>query len=118
MVVPELARLCCHQSGESMLPTPHPGPRRTLPRIGYDAVLQTPLFGDRARSCPREWLTQDPMRKTTSFRRCLFGLSATFADTWGTELTGSMIPLALGASVTLMCTAPLVKDIWTRSCRR
>ena len=45
-------------------------------------------------------------------RQCLAGLSATFAGALGTELTGSMLPLALGASVTLMCTAPLVKKLW------
>lgn len=40
------------------------------------------------------------------------GLSATFAGALGAELTGSMLPLACGASVTLMCTVPVVKKLW------
>ena len=58
------------------------------------------------------------MLKTTAFRRYLIGLFATFAGAWGTDLTGSMIPLALGASVALMCTAALVREIRTRGRRR
>ena len=58
------------------------------------------------------------MLKTASFRRYLVGLSATFAGAWGTDLTGSMIPLALGASFTLLSTAPLVREIWTRGRKR
>ena len=54
------------------------------------------------------------MLKTASFRRYLVGLSATFAGAWGMDLTGSMMPLALGASFTLICTVPLVKEIWAR----
>jgi hypothetical protein len=48
------------------------------------------------------------------FTRYLAGLASTFAGAWLTDLTGSMLPLALGASVSLMCTAPLVRQIWTR----
>lgn len=58
------------------------------------------------------------MLKSAAFRRYLIGLSATFAGAWGTELTGSMLPLALGASVSLMCTAPLVMEIWARGRKR
>lgn len=54
------------------------------------------------------------MLKSVDFRRYLAGLCATFAGAWATELTGSMLPLALGASVTLMCTVPLVRKLWTR----
>ena len=57
------------------------------------------------------------MLKSASFRRYLIGQSGTFAGAWGTELTGSMIPLALGASFTLLCTAPLVREIWIRGRR-
>jgi len=52
--------------------------------------------------------------KTVLFRRYLIGLCATFAGAWGTGLTGSMIPLALGAAFAVMCTAALVRGIWTR----
>ena len=48
------------------------------------------------------------------FNRYLAGLACTFVGAWLTDLTGSMLPLALGASVSLMCTAPLVRQIWTR----
>ena len=58
------------------------------------------------------------MLKTASFRRYLIGLCATFAGAWGTGQTGSMIPLALGASLAVMCTAPLVREIWARGRRR
>ncbi|MBC8055517.1 MAG: hypothetical protein H7Y61_02935 [Rhizobiales bacterium] len=47
-------------------------------------------------------------------RDYLVGLGATFAGALGTQLTGSMIPLALGASLTLMCTVPVVKRLWNR----
>lgn len=46
--------------------------------------------------------------------RYLTGLCATFAGAWGTELTDSMLPLALGASATLLCTLPVVKSLWKR----
>lgn len=49
-----------------------------------------------------------------TLRHYLAGLSATFAGALGTELTGSMLPLALGASVTLMCTVPVVRSLWNR----
>lgn len=39
------------------------------------------------------------------------GLGATFAGAWGTEVTESMLPLALGASVTLMCTVSFVRKM-------
>ncbi len=58
------------------------------------------------------------MLMSTTFRRYLIGLTATFAGAWGTGLTGSMVPLALGASISLMRTAPLVREIWTRARKR
>ena len=54
------------------------------------------------------------MFKSFEFRRYLAGLCATFAAAWATDVTGSMLPLALGASVTLMCTVPLVRTLWGR----
>lgn len=44
----------------------------------------------------------------------LTGLAATFAGALGTEVTGSMLPLALGASVTLMWTVPVVRCLWNK----
>lgn len=52
------------------------------------------------------------MLKRVEFRRYLAGLCATFIGAWATDLTGSMLPLALGASITLMCTVPLVRALW------
>ena len=46
------------------------------------------------------------------------GLAATFGGAWLTEATGSLLPLALGASATLMLTVPLVKAIWRRDKKR
>ena len=54
------------------------------------------------------------MKQSSALRLYLGGLCATFAGAWATELTGSMFPLAMGASVALMCTAPLVSKLWTR----
>ena len=47
-------------------------------------------------------------------RRYMAGLCATFAGAWAADLTDSMLPLALGASITVMCTVPLVRRLWTR----
>ena len=49
-----------------------------------------------------------------SLRHYLAGLSATFAGALATEITGSMLPLAWGASVTVMCTVPVVRSLWNR----
>jgi hypothetical protein len=50
--------------------------------------------------------------------RYIAGLLATFIGAWLTGVTQSMLPLAMGASVALMCTVPLVRQIWTRKRRR
>jgi hypothetical protein len=54
------------------------------------------------------------MRKTAPLQRYFAGLAATFVGAWLTDVTGSMLPLALGASITLMCTVPLVRNLWYR----
>ena len=51
------------------------------------------------------------MLKRVEFRRYLAGLCATFVGAWATDVTGSMLPLALGASIALMCTVPLVRTL-------
>jgi hypothetical protein len=38
----------------------------------------------------------------------LLGLSCTFLGAWGLEVTGSMLPLALGAAATIMQTVSTV----------
>ena len=58
--------------------------------------------------------TGTAMGKTSAFQRYLVGLAATFAGAWLSDLTGSVLPLAMGASVSLMCTAPLVRQLWAR----
>jgi hypothetical protein len=52
--------------------------------------------------------------KPQLFRLYGAGLACTLLGAWLTEVTGSMLPLALGASVTLMCTFQVVKSIRTR----
>ena len=54
------------------------------------------------------------VKRSTTFRLYLTGMSATMAGAWATESTGSMLPLALGAAFTLMCTARVLHAIWTR----
>ena len=54
------------------------------------------------------------MKFSPELRAYLAGLCATFAGAWVTEVTGSMLPLALGASVALMCTASLVRSLLRR----
>lgn len=54
------------------------------------------------------------MLKSTALRHYLLGLAAGFVGAWLTEVTASMLPLAMGASVAVMCTAPLVKQVWNR----
>ncbi|MBC7954730.1 MAG: hypothetical protein H7Y33_02515 [Cytophagales bacterium] len=39
------------------------------------------------------------------------GLACTFAGAWLTEITGSLLPIAMGASVTLMCTVQVVRSL-------
>jgi hypothetical protein len=52
------------------------------------------------------------MKPSRELKTYAAGMLATFAGAWGTELSSSMWPLALGASVSLMCTAPLVRRLW------
>lgn len=54
------------------------------------------------------------VKRSTNFRLYLTGMSATLAGAWVTESTGSMLPLALGAALTLMCTVRVVHAVWTR----
>jgi hypothetical protein len=49
------------------------------------------------------------------FIRYLVGLAATFAGAWLTGETGSWIPLALGASMSLMTTLPFAKALWKKA---
>ena len=49
--------------------------------------------------------------------RYFLGLGAVFLGAWGVELTGSLIPLALGGSVALMTTASLVRRLLARTRR-
>lgn len=59
---------------------------------------------------------QPPNTMSLRFRQVLRhyagGLAGLFVGAWLTDLTGSVLPLALGASALLMCTVPLVKEIW------
>lgn len=49
--------------------------------------------------------------KQQLFRLYGAGLACTLVGAWLTEVSGSFLPLALGASVTLMCTFQVVKSI-------
>ena len=48
------------------------------------------------------------------FRHYVVGLLCTFAGAWLTGVTGSMLPLALGAAVGVLQTPPLVRAIWSK----
>ncbi len=70
-----------------------------------------------ARPAPVTWQSLEldsAARRSSVLQPYLAGLSATFVGAWLTELTSSMLPLALGASLTLMCIAPVIRDIWTK----
>jgi hypothetical protein len=54
------------------------------------------------------------MRPSPELKRYLLGLLATATGAAFINDTGSMWPLALGASVSVMFTAPLVRSLWTR----
>ena len=41
------------------------------------------------------------------------GMSALLVGAWLTEVAGSMVPLALGASALLLCTASSVRVLWS-----
>ena len=51
------------------------------------------------------------------FQQYVIGLLCLFIGAWATGETGSMLPLALGASALLLCTASLVKAICSKSDR-
>ncbi len=53
------------------------------------------------------------MSPSREFRRYLAGLCATFVGAWATELTGSMLPLVLGAFCALVCTVALIRRLWS-----
>ena len=74
----------------------------------------TAFSTERAGLSPEKIGGQPRKPKMKTLRHYLAGLSATFAGALGTEITGSMLPLALGASVTLMCTVPVVRSLWNR----
>lgn len=52
------------------------------------------------------------------FRHYGAGLTCIFAGAWLTEVTGSFLPLAMGASVALICTASVVRSILARRTQR
>lgn len=56
--------------------------------------------------------------KPQLFRLYAAGLGCTFGGAWLTEVSGSLLPLALGASVTLMCTVQVIKSIRGKPARR
>lgn len=45
-------------------------------------------------------------------RQYAIGLGCTFMGAWGVTMTDSMLPLALGAAVSIMTTAPLARSLW------
>jgi len=69
-----------------------------------------------------DWLTFAPdaamKAKPQLFRLYGVGLACMFVGAWFTELSGSLLPLALGASVTLMCTFQVVKTIRAKRATR
>jgi hypothetical protein len=57
------------------------------------------------------------MFRNPVFRAYLVGLSWTVLGAWGVELTGSLVPLALGASLSVMQTVVTVRAIMRRRLR-
>jgi hypothetical protein len=57
------------------------------------------------------------MDRLTTLQQYLLGLCATLLGAAGSELTGSMLPLALGAAWTVMVTLNVLRRIRTRSKR-
>ncbi len=53
--------------------------------------------------------------RSTVSRLYAIGTACTFSGAWLTGETGSMLPLALGASAALVCGAPLVVALWQRA---
>lgn len=53
-------------------------------------------------------------RRQSKLGLYLLGHLAILLGAWGTELSGSMLPLALGASAGLMLGAPLVRQLTAR----
>ncbi len=56
--------------------------------------------------------------RTRAFRHYVVGLLGTFFGAWLSGVTGSMLPLALGAAALLLLTAPLVKAAWSMKAAR
>ena len=54
------------------------------------------------------------MRRSRVLRQYAIGLGCSFVGAWLTGLSGSLIPLSLGAAASIMCTVPLVRAIWRR----
>lgn len=55
--------------------------------------------------------------KSQLFRLYAAGLASTFVGAWLTEVSGSFLPLALGASVALMCTFRVIRTIMAKPAR-
>lgn len=47
-----------------------------------------------------------------------FGLACLFVGAWASEMSGTMVPLAMGASAALMCTVRVVQRIRAKHTRR
>ncbi|RZL09547.1 MAG: hypothetical protein EOP40_09465 [Rubrivivax sp.] len=58
------------------------------------------------------------MTRQRAFRLYALGQGAILVGAWLMHQSGSMLPLALGASAGLMLTAPLVKHFGARFARR
>ena len=56
--------------------------------------------------------------KSQLFRLYAAGLACTFIGAWLSEMSASLVPLAMGASVTLMCTLKVIKLIRSRPAAR
>lgn len=56
--------------------------------------------------------------RSSAFRHYAAGLCGTAAGAGFTSLTGSMWPLAMGAAVSVMCTASWVRAVRDASARR
>ncbi len=53
--------------------------------------------------------------RSSAFRCYAVALGGNFAGAWLLDVTGSMLPLALSASASILCTVDLVKELRSRN---
>jgi len=62
-------------------------------------------------------VTKEQLLRTLQKSAWLYagGLSGVFLGAWLAGVTNSMVPLALGSSASILCTASVVRAIWKKT---